>query len=148
MRIIVAMLVLTALAACSSAPSVGSPTIDTNNTETTPMSLGRMLVEQNDCTECHGADLSGSASGVPGYPKRNAPNLTPDSKTGVGDWTDDQLRTAIRAGIDDDGKVLCAVMPKFGNLADTDVANIIAYLRSLPAVSKDIPHSACPVPAK
>jgi hypothetical protein len=73
-----------------------------------------------------------------------APNLTPDSATGIGDWTDDQIAKAIRAGIDDEDAALCPTMPHFSTLSDSNVKAIVAYLRSLPATSSEIPESVCP----
>jgi hypothetical protein len=71
------------------------------------------------------------------------PNLTLDQDTGVGSWSDAQLATAIRAGIDDEGATLCNVMPHFGNLGDTEAAAIVAYLRSLPPVAHAAPETDC-----
>lgn len=130
----VALSVLSCLA-CSSSSS---------NTPSTPIEQGAQIVTTQGCHDCHGADFSGSAKGIEKYPTRNTPNLTPDKDTGVGGWTDTQLKTAIRTGIDDEGAELCWVMPRFKDLSDSDVANVIAYLRSLPPVAKEIPDSECP----
>ena len=35
-------------------------------------------------------------------------------------------------------------MPKFSALSDSDVAAVIAYLRSQPATHSEIPESSCP----
>jgi hypothetical protein len=76
-----------------------------------------------------------------GYPA----NLTPDKDTGIGDWTTDQITTAILSGTDDDNETLCAPMPKFGSMGMSmaDATNIAAYLKSLPEVSKMVPESSC-----
>jgi mono/diheme cytochrome c family protein len=121
-------------AACSSSSSSSTDT---------PVSLGQQIVTTQDCAGCHGGDFAGTV-GIAEFPTMNAPNITPDKDTGVGDWTDAQLVAAIRTGVDDEGQTLC-VMPVFHTFTDTDVANVIAYLRSLPAVSKDIPDGVCPV---
>ena len=132
----VALLVsIASLAACSSS---------NDSAPGTPEAQGQAVVKAQGCTDCHGTDLSGSANGIPKYPTRNTPNLTPDKDTGVGGWSDVQLKTAIRTGVDDEGAELCAVMPRFKDLSDSDVDHVIAYLRSLPAVSKEIPDSECP----
>jgi len=115
-----------------------------SDTPPTPIEAGAQIVSTNSCKSCHGGDLAGSATGVPSYPSLNAPNITPDQKSGIGGWTDAQLTSAIRKGVDDQGQALCWVMPRFPQMSDTEVANVIAYLRSLPAVDKDIPDSDCP----
>ena len=74
-----------------------------------------------------------------------APNITPDSETGAGRWTDDQLVRAIRQGVSHDGRRLSVVMPypTLSRLTDEDVHAIVAYLRSLPPV-KNAPPTHCP----
>ena len=65
-----------------------------------------------------------------------APNITPDKETGAGKWTDDMLARAIREGVGHDGRALFWQMPSstFRYLADEDLASVIVYLRSIPAV--------------
>jgi mono/diheme cytochrome c family protein len=110
---------------------------------------GQALVSTYGCASCHeptgkkGGILSGQQSPVSGS-MAYGPNLTPDSATGVGDWSDSDLTSAIRDGIDDEGQALCPTMPHFKTLTDPEVAAIIAYLRSLPAVSSSVPDSTCP----
>ncbi|AKU98538.1 Putative diheme cytochrome c-553 [Labilithrix luteola] len=131
--------------ACSSSTTSSSSSSDAGGTtNAASVDLGKTIATKNACASCHGADYAGSASGIPGNPNVNAPNVTSDEQTGVGGWSDEQLAAAIRTGVDDEGKSLCSVMPKFGSLSDADVANLVAYLRSVPAVSKDIPATDCP----
>lgn len=65
-----------------------------------------------------------------------APNITPDRETGAGTWTDDMFARAIREGISHDGRVLHPQMwyDSFRNLSDEDLASVIVYIRSIPAV--------------
>jgi len=64
------------------------------------------------------------------------PNITSDRETGIGNWTDDQILTALREGRRPDGSLIGPAMPfqSYRNLADEDVKAIIAYLRTVPAV--------------
>lgn len=70
-------------------------------------------------------------------------NLTPDQETGIGTWTDDQVKIAIKTGIDNEGKVLFPVMPYhvYSGMADADMEAVIAYLRSVNAVSNQVPEN-------
>lgn len=71
-----------------------------------------------------------------------APNLTPDRETGIGDWTDDMLARAIREGVAHDGHLLDpTIMPYefYRSMSDEDLASIIVYLRSLPAIPNALP---------
>lgn len=110
---------------------------------------GKLLVAMYGCASCHEPSgkqdgiLSGQTSPRPGTTVYGV-NLTPDSATGIGDWTDDQLAKAIREGIDDEDAALCPTMPHFSMLSDSNVKAIIAYLRSLPATHSEIPESECP----
>lgn len=76
----------------------------------------------------------------PGY-RLVAPNLTPDVATGAGAWTDDMLARAIREGVGHDGRGIGGQMWwwAFRSLSDEDLASIIVYLRSLPAVANALP---------
>jgi mono/diheme cytochrome c family protein len=66
-----------------------------------------------------------------------APNITPDPATGIGAWTDTQISTAIREGVRPDGTLIGPPMPieRYRGMADDDVAAIVAYLRTVPAVA-------------
>jgi mono/diheme cytochrome c family protein len=79
-------------------------------------------------------------------------NITPDSETGIGNWTDSQIITAIREGRRPDGSLLGPAMPSrsYRHLADQDVEAIVAYLRSVPPVYNPITaksHYDKPLPA-
>ena len=69
-------------------------------------------------------------------------NLTPDEETGIGAWTDDQIKIAVKTGIDDDGKLLFPVMPYhvYNGMADADLEAVIAYIRSVRAVKNQVPE--------
>jgi mono/diheme cytochrome c family protein len=77
-----------------------------------------------------------------------APNITPDRDTGIGAWSDDEIARAIREGISRDGRALFPVMPymNFRNLDDEDLASIVVYLRSIPAVRNTLPARKLPFP--
>jgi len=130
-------------------------------------SRGKYLVENvNACMDCHaprewtkhdapvlagmegaGGDLS-FLKGLPGT--LIAPNLTPDPETGAGTWSDDTLARAIREGIGHDGRALFPLMPypHYRHLPDEDVASIVVYLRSLPAVRNPLPKTEIIFPVK
>jgi mono/diheme cytochrome c family protein len=68
-------------------------------------------------------------------------NLTPDKDTGLGSWTDEQVKLAVKTGVDNNGEVLFPVMPYhvYNGMADADVNAVVAYLRSVNAVKNEIP---------
>src|SRR6516164_5030409 len=77
-----------------------------------------------------------------------APNITSDRDTGIGNWTDDQIARAIREGIGGDGRALFPIMPypNFRNLSDEDLASVIVYMRSIPAIKNAVPRTAINFP--
>lgn len=101
-----------------------------------PLSLGERIVRvRNGCTHCHGDDLSGgTVVDNPFIGSVHGPNLTP---AGLRDWSDEDIAVAIHAGIDRDGHAL-VIMPshEFQHLGRDDLAAVIAYLRSLPAIER------------
>jgi mono/diheme cytochrome c family protein len=95
------------------------------------VAMGRMASTMRGCAACHGADLGGAVSGTPGQ------NLT---SSNLGDWTDAEMTRAILDGIDDEGATLCTSMPAFrtSRMTGEEVCNIVAYLRSLDPVTRDV----------
>jgi mono/diheme cytochrome c family protein len=69
-----------------------------------------------------------------------AANITPDSATGIGAWSEAELVRAIRNGVDRDGEVLAPVMPYewFHEMSDRDAFAVARYLKSQPAVVHDV----------
>jgi mono/diheme cytochrome c family protein len=115
---------------------------------------GLYLVTIAGCNDCHtpgsffgkrdvSRTLGGSDVGfaIPGMGVFVGPNLTPDKETGLGSWTSEQVVTALRTGHRPDGRVLAPIMPynDFANLTKEDALAIVAYLRSLPAISNKVP---------
>lgn len=100
------------------------------------LELGRRIVEvRGGCVECHGPDLGGATViDDPAMGRLHGPNLTPAA---LADWSDDEIGRAIRHGIDREGKPLL-LMPAqdFVGLSGGDLASVVAYLRTVPAVSK------------
>ncbi len=87
--------------------------------------------------------LAGSDVGFggPGFGVWVGQNLTPDKETGLGDWTSDQIVTAITTGKIPDGRTLSPIMPwpALSKLTHDDALAIAAYLKSLPAVKNAVP---------
>src|SRR5271166_1047530 len=117
------------------------------------LARGRYLVAIAGCSDCHtpggmlgAADmkryLGGSDVGfsIPAQGVFVGQNLTPDKETGLGDWTAEQIVTAIRKGKRPDGSELSGVMPwgSFSHLTDDDAMAIAAFLKNLPPVSNKV----------
>lgn len=74
-------------------------------------------------------------------------NLTPDPDTGLGSWTDEEVGRAIRHGVAKGNRVLCpTIMPwqAYSQFTDVEVKAIVAYLRAIPPVRREIPATTAP----
>ena len=74
-------------------------------------------------------------------------NLTSDKETGLGNWTDDQIKTFVTKGIRRDGTRMMPYpmpWPNYAHMKDDDLNALVAFLRSLPPVSNRIPPPARP----
>lgn len=132
----------------------------TETVESTPerVARGQYLVETViGCVDCHsdfdlktytfpptpGTEYQGGFcfdkenAGFPG--KVCAQNITQDTKTGLGSWTDGEIIRAIREGVSRDGTALFPMMPYayLKNMSDEDAKSVVAFLRTLPAVEKE-----------
>jgi cytochrome c553 len=136
--------------------------------ERTPQRLERghyIATALSGCSYCHSphqwtaaghpilAGMEGAGAELPygNLPGRIvAPNLTPDATTGAGSWSDDQLARAIREGVGHDGRALFPIMPyeHYRAMSDEDLASVVVYLRSLPAVHHDLPKTEIIFPVK
>lgn len=70
-----------------------------------------------------------------------APNLTSDDATGLGRWSVRDIRRTLMTGVGRDGHQRLTVMPwpNYGALTDADLEAIAHYLKSLPAIRREIP---------
>jgi mono/diheme cytochrome c family protein len=106
---------------------------------------GKYLVEAlMACDNCHtprgpagydeAARFSGGSQSFsgPGYKTRGG-NITPDLESGIGGWSDAELRAAIVGGLGRDGP-LAPFMPSesYAVLTESDLEAIIAFLRASP----------------
>lgn len=96
---------------------------------------GRYLATTRGCMDCHGADLAGHVIlDDPAIGRIAGANLTPGGRgPALGDR---EWELAVRHGVRPDGSALL-VMPsqEFTGMSDEDLAAIVAYARSVPAVA-------------
>lgn len=106
------------------------------------------------CWGCHqsgSADADAPPSGGrafdlrtigPGFGVFYSKNITPDTATGLGAWTDGEIAQAIREGVDRNRRLLFPLMPVdwLKDLSDQDVLALVAYLRSIPPVHNPVPE--------
>jgi mono/diheme cytochrome c family protein len=121
--------------------------------DATTLARGKFLFTYgHGCGGCHGGnhDVSSAPKGGVAFdlntfdPKLGmfySRNITPDTETGIGSWTDGEIVRALREGIRKDGTSLFPIMPmeSLHGLSDDDALALVAYLRSLPPVRNPVP---------
>jgi mono/diheme cytochrome c family protein len=75
-------------------------------------------------------------------------NITPDPDTGIGRWSDAEIIAAIRTGDTPGTGVQAPVMPYYlyAGMADRDVIDLVAYLRTLAPVRRENRAAAVRIP--
>ena len=70
------------------------------------------------------------------------PNLTPDPETGLGNWKLAWFVAAMQQGLHRDGSNLIPAFPygSYRSMTFEDVADLFAYLQSLPAIKNQVPQ--------
>ena len=84
--------------------------------------------------------MAGTADGPEGAV---APNITPHKKTGVGDWSVDEMVELLQSSYKPDGDNVQGLMERiivhgYEHMTDEDLTAIAVYLRSLPAIDNRI----------
>ena len=104
---------------------------------------GKHVATISGCVDCHGSDLAGRVFFENAMVGRFvASNLTRGNGGVGGRFADADWIAAIRHGVRPDGKPLL-VMPakEYFGLSDDDLGALIGYLKSLPAVDRELPRS-------
>jgi mono/diheme cytochrome c family protein len=118
----------------------------------TPVERGSYLVNTiMTCANCHspkgppdvvaGKDFSGGLRFNEPPFDVTAPNITPDKETGIGAWSDADIKKLLRTGMRPSGVPIAAVMPTgfYDIITDADMDAIVAYLRTLKPISNKVP---------
>lgn len=114
--------------------------------ETGPLALeravarGQHLVKSRvGCHGCHGADLGGGVIvDVPIVGRWVAPNITTGDGSVTRDYAASDWDHAVRHGLRRDGRTSSMPSVDFVNLSDHELSDIVAYIRSLPPVDRDM----------
>jgi len=109
------------------------------------ISRGAQLALIGNCNTCHTA--SGGRSYAGGRPMETpfgtvyTTNITPDSETGIGHWSEEAFRRAMHEGVSRDGRHLYPAFPydHFTKVSDEDVRAIYAFLMTRDAYRAEIP---------
>ena len=101
---------------------------------------GEYLVKAGGCVGCHTEDKKGAVPFAGGRALKTpfgtfyGPNITPHPQAGIGRWSEADFLRAMREGRRPDGAHYFPAFPypSFTKIADADLRDLFAYLRSLP----------------
>ena len=120
-----------------------------------PVKRGEYLVDTMGCVLCHSSYddqkrmvpakrlAGGLVIHIEPFGDFPSGNLTPDKETGLGTWSDDEIKRTITKGILKDGTRLLPYpmdWASFSTMAPSDLDAIVAYLRSIPPVVNHVPR--------
>jgi hypothetical protein len=115
---------------------------------------GHYLVTIGSCADCHATPgpqgprlddmyLAGGFKATrKGFGTYISINLTPDKETGVGKWSDDDLKRVWRNGLAPDGRQVPGHLmpwPAFSHWTDEDMHAVVVYLRHTAPIVHQVP---------
>ncbi len=100
---------------------------------------GQYIAQAAGCVGCHTEAKAGAVAFAGGRALKTpfgtffGPNITPDKETGLGAWSEADFTRAIRRGERPDGSHYFPAFPypSFTGMADADVRDLWAYLKSI-----------------
>jgi mono/diheme cytochrome c family protein len=80
--------------------------------------------------------------------KVTAPNITQDKQTGIGDYTDAELKQVLRKGIKRNGVPVAMIMPSgfYEIMTDRDLDAVVAYLHTIKPITNTVPDPVYKMP--
>jgi mono/diheme cytochrome c family protein len=109
------------------------------------------------CFECHSSPDAHGAPDVAGHMGAGGfhihlgpdmevitANITPDPETGIGKWSDDDIKKALTQGVTPKGGHLSPPMPYpfFAHMTPEDVDAVITYIRTIPPIKNKVERTA------
>lgn len=118
------------------------PTAAASGTQEALIKKGEYLAKIGDCLACHTNVKGGTPAFAGGLPIDTpfgtfySPNITPDKKTGIGNWSEEDFIRALKKGRDPQGRNYFPVFPYvyFANVTDDDARALYTYFMNIPAV--------------
>ena len=113
---------------------------------------GAELAAIGDCSVCHVGDSGKPYAGGRSIPTPFgtifASNITPDTETGIGGWSEAAFQRAMHEGVDREGRQLYPAFPydHFTKTTNDDIHALYAFLMSQPPVRNAIPANELAFP--
>ena len=135
-----------------SAPAVPHIALAPHNPD---LANGRTMFLIGGCSSCHAVPKQDDATRLGGglalptaFGTFHVPNISSDTKDGIGRWSEAQFIAAMRYGISPSGQHLYPAFPytSYHAMRTEDLRDLFAYLKTLPAVSGAAPDHALKFP--
>jgi mono/diheme cytochrome c family protein len=116
---------------------------------------GKEMFYVGGCTSCHAVPgqedktkLGGGLGLHSPFGTFYAPNISSDPKDGIGSWNEQQFVTAMLKGTSPDGRHYFPAFPypSYASMPISDVRDLFAYLKTLPAVQGKVRDHDVPFP--
>ena len=117
---------------------------------------GERLFWLGGCASCHAASDDGEAALRLGggealetpFGTFHPPNISPDPGDGIGRWSLADFANAMQRGVSPDGRHYYPAFPynSYVNMTRQEVADLFAYLKTLPPVAGRAPEHELPFP--
>ena len=135
-----------------SAPAVPHIALASHNPD---LANGRTMFLIGGCSSCHAVPKQDDATRLGGglalptaFGTFHVPNISSDTKDGIGRWSEAQFIAAMRYGISPAGQHLYPAFPytSYHAMRTEDLRDLFAYLKTLPAISGAAPGHALKFP--
>ncbi len=116
---------------------------------------GKTMFLAGGCSSCHAVPkqedairLGGGLGLISPFGTFYVPNISPDPKDGIGDWTEAQFVTAMTKGTSPAGQHLFPAFPytSYQRMRTEDVRDLFAFLKTLPPVAGKVREHDVPFP--
>ena len=118
---------------------------------------GETMFNVGGCASCHAAKgakaearlaLGGGQAFDTPFGTFRAPNISPDTETGIGRWSTLDLVNAVTRGVSPDGRHYYPAFPyaSYTRMNRDDAIDLAAYLKTLPAVANKVADHSIPFP--
>jgi hypothetical protein len=128
---------------------------DALGSHTPDLANGKTIFLAGGCSACHAVPrqedstkLGGGLGLVSKFGTFYVPNISPDTKDGIGAWTEAQFVTAMTKGTSPAGEHLFPVFPytSFQKMKSDDLRDLFAHIKTLPPVAGKVRDHEVPFP--
>lgn len=129
----------------------------TSNIETGNVGAGEIMFWAGGCGSCHAVKnakgneklkLGGGHKLITPVGTFITPNISPDKKTGIGNWSGADFANAMLVGVSPNGSHYFPSFPytSYARMQISDVGNLWAFMKTLPVVTRENePHELSPL---